>query len=123
MLSQNFRPSIEGLDYFESELTDILINQLGMSNQQEYIVKSIEWCDWDDSPRWFVMVHIWGDKDGVWSKLRYSEFDVYGYENCGEVNIDRVERSGHGSPCISTQIADRVGDNFDWKINELEVIN
>jgi len=41
MLSQNFRPSIEGLDYFESELAGILINQLGMSDKQEYIIKMI----------------------------------------------------------------------------------
>jgi hypothetical protein len=119
MLSQNFRPSLEGLDYFENDLSEIMINQLGMSNQQEYTIKSIDWYDWDNSPRWFVMVHIYGRSDKGWGKVGYTELDVYAYESGDEVHIDRVEIPGHGYPCSSTLVAERIGDDFDWNINQV----
>ncbi len=117
-MKQNYRPTLQGLDYFEKDLTQIMIDKLGFENDNEYFIKGIDWYDWDENPRWFVMVHIWGAEDGKWKKKGYCELDVYGYEGAETLSIERVDMAGHGYPCNSTLVAEQDGDE-GWKINEV----
>lgn len=117
-MKQNYRPTTEGLSYFEQDLTKMMIEELGFRNDNEYIVKSIDWYDWDDSPRWFVHIHIWGVEDGKWGNKGYVELDVYGYGGDETLSIEKIEHAGHGYPCISTTVANQ-SDEGEWEINEI----
>ena len=118
MALRDFRPSVQGLDYFESDLFDKMY-EMGHPADCEMIVNSIDYYDWDNDARWFVMVHIYGLKaDGSFGKTGYVEFDVY--VNClndEEVSIEKVELPGHGYPCSGITIATQ-DLNTGWIVTE-----
>jgi hypothetical protein len=105
-MRQDFRPTQEQLDYLNIDMIPFL-EELGCDvNNNEYYIRSIDWYNWDDKPRWFVNIGIFNITD--WKQAGYIEVDM----DCEAWNgpdhpmgIESVEYAGHGFPCISTTIA------------------
>lgn len=114
-MTKDFRPSQIQLEYLNKDMLTHLENLGCDMYRNEYFIKSIDWYNWDDNPRWFVHIGIF---DVIDMKERgYVEVDMYcdaynGPENC--MSIERVEFANHGYPCISTTIArlDKQTDDY-----------
>jgi hypothetical protein len=100
-MTQDFRPSAIQLEYLNVDIQEHL-ERLGFNTQNnEYNIRTINWYNWDNNPRWFVFLDIF-DLNTCSKKVGYVEVDVYAEDWNGPGNpmgIELVEIPGHGYPC------------------------
>jgi hypothetical protein len=113
-MNKNFRPSQTQLDYLNTDILSHLEEMGENVMENEYIISSIDWYNWDENPRWFV--HISRLVRGV--KKGYIEVDMICDTGGGDENplgIISMEWADHGYPCISTQIV-VMGEDDEYEI-------
>jgi hypothetical protein len=120
-MRQDFRPTQEQLDYLNIDMIPFL-EELGCDvNNNEYYIRSIDWYNWDDKPRWFVNIGIFNITD--WKQAGYIEVDM----KCEAYNgadypmaIEIIKYAGHGFPCISTRIAKLDTESEQYIISKID---
>jgi len=115
-MREDFRPSETQMHYFDQDLTTRM-KELGMiQGDEDGMVNSIDWYNWDNKPRWFVHVLLFterGDRRG------YVELDVRAVDWNGPdhpMGIENVEVAGHGYPCNSTTVVQWDRSTEEWVI-------
>jgi hypothetical protein len=115
-MREDFRPSETQMYYFDQDLTTRM-KELGMiQGDEDGMVNSIDWYNWDNKPRWFVHVLLFterGDRRG------YVELDVDAVDWNGPdhpMGIENVEVAGHGYPCNSTTVVQWDRSTEEWDI-------
>lgn len=105
-MTQDFRPSAIQLEYLNVDIQEHL-ERLGFDTvNNEYSIRTIEWYNWDNKPRWFVFLDIFDVNKGI-KKAGYVEVDVYadGWNGPDHpMGIELVEIAGHGYPCSAVSV-------------------
>jgi len=105
-MTQDFRPTQEQIEYLNVDMLPFL-EQLGCDvDNKEYFIKSIEWYNWDDTPRWFVHIGILDFQNAKSSGYVEVDMDCEAWNGSEHpMSIESVVMAGHGFPCVATSIA------------------
>ena len=113
-MTEDFRPTQEQINCFDSDLMEELQRQGIIREDQFTTINIIEWYNWDEDPRWFVNVTVFNERG---EKSGYVEVDVY-FTPSTYIPVDRVSLAGHGYPCISTTVVEWDREIDEWIIKE-----
>ena len=113
-MKSNFRPSEVQLDYLNQDMLPYL-KELGMDVEKyEWNIGSINWYNWDNKPRWFVLIKKY-EVIGQFKYVGYIEVDIDCTDWNGSDNplgIESIEYAGHGYPCSAIEVAKEVDGDY-----------
>ena len=115
-MREDFRPTLTQMNYFDQDLSTKMKEQGIIRDDEDTMISSIEWYNWDNNPRWFVHAIIYNEKGG---RRGYVEVDVWADAWNGPDNpmgIEEVKVAGHGYPCIATTIVQWDKETDYWII-------
>jgi hypothetical protein len=119
-MREDFRPTMTQMNYFDVDLSAKMKEAGIIRDDEETMVRNIEWYNWDNDPRWFVHVMLFNERG---ERRGYVEVDAWVVDwNGGDnpMGIEEVKLAGHGYPCISTTVVQFNKETDDWIIIEDE---
>jgi hypothetical protein len=117
-MREDFRPTMTQMNYFDQDLSTKMKEQGIIRDDEETMVNSIDWYNWDNDSRWFVYVLLFNERG---ERRGYVEVDVWAMDWNGPehpMGLEDVRVAGHGYPCISTQVVKLDKSTDDWIIQK-----
>jgi len=105
-MKSNFRPSEVQVDYLNQDMLPYL-EKMGFDIENyEWNIASINWYNWDNNPRWFVLIKKYEVRN-QFKYVGYVEVDI----DCDDWNgsesplgIESIKIAGHGYPCSAIEV-------------------